>query len=62
MRPKINCPQCKKNTSSEEQNIWPFCSQRCKTFDLGAWASEKFRVASADEVEIEEISIDDREE
>jgi endogenous inhibitor of DNA gyrase (YacG/DUF329 family) len=24
----------------------PFCSERCKLFDLGDWASEKYRVAS----------------
>jgi uncharacterized protein len=27
------------------RNAWrPFCSERCKTIDLGAWASEKYRV------------------
>jgi endogenous inhibitor of DNA gyrase (YacG/DUF329 family) len=26
-------------------NRWrPFCSERCKLHDLGAWASERFRV------------------
>jgi uncharacterized protein len=26
-------------------NRWrPFCSERCRTADLGAWASEQFRV------------------
>ena len=27
------------------QNAYrPFCSERCKQLDLGAWASESFRV------------------
>jgi uncharacterized protein len=26
----------------------PFCSERCKTIDLGAWASEAYRVPAAD--------------
>ena len=26
-------------------NLWrPFCSERCKSLDLGAWASEAYRV------------------
>jgi endogenous inhibitor of DNA gyrase (YacG/DUF329 family) len=28
------------------ENPWrPFCSERCKMIDLGAWASEDYRVA-----------------
>jgi endogenous inhibitor of DNA gyrase (YacG/DUF329 family) len=31
-------------------NKWrPFCSQRCKMIDLGAWASESYRVPSEDD-------------
>ena len=31
-------------------NKWrPFCSERCKMIDLGAWASESYRVASEDD-------------
>jgi uncharacterized protein len=27
------------------ENPWrPFCSERCKMIDLGAWASESYRV------------------
>lgn len=26
----------------------PFCSERCKLLDLGAWASESYRVPEAD--------------
>jgi len=27
------------------QNKWrPFCSERCRTIDLGDWASERYRV------------------
>ena len=26
-------------------NAWrPFCSERCKLIDLGAWATERYRV------------------
>jgi endogenous inhibitor of DNA gyrase (YacG/DUF329 family) len=28
-----------------ESPFRPFCSERCKMIDLGAWASEQYRVA-----------------
>jgi len=45
--PKINCPTCKKEIFY--QNIkslpaFPFCSERCKFMDLGAWLDEKYRI------------------
>jgi endogenous inhibitor of DNA gyrase (YacG/DUF329 family) len=31
------------------ENVWrPFCSERCKLIDLGAWATEQYRVAVAE--------------
>jgi endogenous inhibitor of DNA gyrase (YacG/DUF329 family) len=29
---------------SPENRYRPFCSERCKLIDLGAWATEKYRV------------------
>jgi endogenous inhibitor of DNA gyrase (YacG/DUF329 family) len=29
---------------SRENRYRPFCSERCKLIDLGAWATEKYRV------------------
>jgi hypothetical protein len=26
----------------------PFCSERCKLLDLGAWASESYRIPAVD--------------
>ena len=41
----VACPNCGKNAKWDPQNHWrPFCSERCKLIDLGAWASEKYRV------------------
>jgi endogenous inhibitor of DNA gyrase (YacG/DUF329 family) len=29
----------------EESSLWrPFCSERCKQIDLGAWAEEKYTI------------------
>lgn len=32
------CPRCDASTRLDESNPWrPFCSERCKLIDLGAW-------------------------
>jgi len=37
----IPCPTCKRDIEWNEQFPWrPFCSERCKLVDLGAWMSE----------------------
>jgi endogenous inhibitor of DNA gyrase (YacG/DUF329 family) len=51
---KIRCPICKRMTTWEENPWRPFCSERCKLLDLGAWASEKYRVPGRKEEEEDE--------
>lgn len=45
-RPRtVPCPSCGEDSVYAPQNPYrPFCSARCKGLDLGAWASEQFRV------------------
>ncbi len=46
----VACPRCGAPASFDSGNPWrPFCSERCKTIDLGAWASESYRVPGPDE-------------
>ncbi len=40
------CPHCKKATAWQGNPYKPFCSDRCKLIDLGAWANEEYRVAA----------------
>jgi endogenous inhibitor of DNA gyrase (YacG/DUF329 family) len=41
----VACPQCGGDSIYAPSNPYrPFCSERCKNLDLGAWASESFRV------------------
>ncbi len=40
------CPRCKKATAWHGNPYKPFCSDRCKLIDLGAWANEEYRVAA----------------
>ncbi len=44
--PKIVvCPSCGGESVYAPSNPFrPFCSERCKNIDFGAWASESFRV------------------
>lgn len=41
----IACPTCGKNDTWKTENVFrPFCSERCKLLDLGAWADETHRI------------------
>ena len=43
----VPCPTCRTPAPFGESNPWrPFCSARCRSVDLGAWASEGYRVAA----------------
>ena len=44
---KVPCPTCRRAALYGPGNPWrPFCSDRCRSADLGAWASERFRVTA----------------
>ncbi len=45
---KLRCPFCGESTTWEGNPWRPFCSERCKLGDLGAWADEKYRMPSED--------------
>lgn len=47
---KVRCPQCGGEALWGPENKYrPFCSERCKLIDLGAWASEAYRVPVQEE-------------
>lgn len=44
------CPNCGKPSILTKENAFrPFCCERCKLIDLGAWAAEDHKIAG-DEV------------
>jgi endogenous inhibitor of DNA gyrase (YacG/DUF329 family) len=46
----VRCPQCGKPVEWSEASRWrPFCSERCKMIDFGAWASEAYRVPAVED-------------
>jgi uncharacterized protein len=45
---RVPCPHCGQAAVFAPSNRWrPFCSERCRTIDLGAWASESYRVSKS---------------
>ncbi len=40
----IKCPICRKPVNWEENPYRPFCSERCRTIDLGAWVGEEYHI------------------
>lgn len=43
--PKVKCPTCGAMVVWTPDATWrPFCSERCKQADLGAWASEHYAI------------------
>lgn len=48
---KVKCPACGREAVFDATNpCRPFCSERCQTLDLGAWADERYRVPSPESV------------
>ena len=46
----VACPACRGDAVFGPSNPWrPFCCQRCRNVDLGAWANEDYRVAASPE-------------
>lgn len=60
---KLRCPICKKEVKNDASDF-PFCSERCRTIDLGKWASDAYVISSpvkdADEP-IREANLEDGE-
>lgn len=40
--PIVKCPNCGKGAEYDENEFRPFCSERCKLIDFGAWADEEY--------------------
>jgi endogenous inhibitor of DNA gyrase (YacG/DUF329 family) len=58
----VECPQCATPVDWQNNPFRPFCSERCRLIDLGAWLDEKYTIPgpladeSADEDETESRS------
>lgn len=46
----VKCPTCSIDVKwVPESKFRPFCSERCRLIDLGAWADGKYSVAAEDD-------------
>jgi endogenous inhibitor of DNA gyrase (YacG/DUF329 family) len=42
--PRVKCPTCRREIDWANSPFRPFCSERCRLIDLGAWLSEKHAI------------------
>jgi endogenous inhibitor of DNA gyrase (YacG/DUF329 family) len=41
----VKCPTCRRPVPWSEESVYrPFCSERCRLIDLGAWLTEKHAI------------------
>ena len=60
--PTVPCPTCDRPVEWSEKFPWrPFCSERCKLIDLGAWAAGKHAIPG-EVIETEDAPKRDEEE
>jgi endogenous inhibitor of DNA gyrase (YacG/DUF329 family) len=53
----VTCPTCNKPVEWKAENSFrPFCSERCKKIDFGAWANEEYRVGQSAPSEEDELA------
>jgi endogenous inhibitor of DNA gyrase (YacG/DUF329 family) len=50
----IRCPVCQKEFEFETTPAMPFCSERCRTVDLGRWLGESYSVPCAPDLDEDE--------
>ena len=42
------CPRCGKPSTWQDNEFRPFCSERSKMIDLGAWANDEYTLPTQD--------------
>jgi endogenous inhibitor of DNA gyrase (YacG/DUF329 family) len=52
----VKCPTCGKETEYFGNEFRPFCSERCKLIDLGAWADEQYKIPAEELPDDESLS------
>ena len=41
---RVKCPTCRREIDWASSEFRPFCSERCRLIDLGAWLTEKHAI------------------
>ncbi len=50
----MRCPICGREFESDKSNAKPFCSERCRTIDLGRWLDESYSLPAVPDPEADE--------
>ena len=58
----IRCPICEKRFDPQLSAAMPFCSERCRSIDLGRWLREGYSVPVVRQDEDEEQDFSDESE
>jgi hypothetical protein len=45
MSARVRCPTCRRDVDWDAAPFRPFCSERCRLIDLGAWLTEQHAIA-----------------
>jgi uncharacterized protein len=51
----MRCPVCNREFDSATSPALPFCSERCRTIDLGRWLGEAYALPTVPDPEADEI-------
>jgi uncharacterized protein len=59
----VKCPTCKRPVEWSQESVYrPFCSDRCRLIDLGAWFDEQHKIPDESANAIGESPADSSEE
>jgi hypothetical protein len=50
----MRCPVCHREFEKSTSSALPFCSERCRTIDLGRWLGENYSLPAIPDPEAEE--------
>jgi endogenous inhibitor of DNA gyrase (YacG/DUF329 family) len=56
---RVKCPTCRREIDWANTPFRPFCSERCRLIDLGAWLSEKHAIPGETATGDPEVSDDE---
>jgi uncharacterized protein len=51
----MRCPVCKREFEKADSSALPFCSERCRTIDLGRWLGETYTLPAVPEPDADEL-------
>jgi endogenous inhibitor of DNA gyrase (YacG/DUF329 family) len=51
----VRCPICKREFDPATSTATPFCSERCRTIDLGRWLGENYGLPATPDPDADEI-------